>query len=146
MKKIIALLSIILVSLIILMSCGTNSLGEESPYGENVNQLDGVSIELNKETYQPEGDTFELNVINNSEEQITYGVPYTLEYYDEGIWYEVEPDEEIAFILIAHILDAGDEATEELNLEFYEPLEIGRYRIVRLIGEDPLTAEFEIVK
>jgi len=146
MKKIITLLGVVFGSVLLLMSCGTNNLGEESPYGENTNQLGGVAIELTQATYQPEGDTFELRVINDSDEQITYGAPYTLEYNDEGTWYEVETDEEIAFIMIAHILDAGDEATEELNLEFYEPLDLGHYRIVRQINEEPLTAEFEVVE
>ena len=130
----------------ILLGCGSNDLGEESDYGEDVNQLDGVSIELNEDTYQPEGDYFELTVVNDSEEEITYGVEYSLEYLDEDVWFEVEPDEEIAFILIAHILDSGDEATEEINLEYYEPLEIGRYRLVRHVDGEPLTAEFEVVE
>ena len=53
MKKIITLLSVPLISLFILMSCGKNNLGEESPYGEDVNNLEIVSIELNKDTYKP---------------------------------------------------------------------------------------------
>lgn len=143
MRKILFLLSII--SLIFLSSCQTNNLGEESPYGEAVNQLEGVSIELTEDIYQPEGDQFELRVVNESEEQISYGVAYALEYYDETVWYEVEPDEEISFIMIAYLLDAVEEATEEINLEYYEPLEVGRYRLIRQIAGEALAAEFEIV-
>ena len=146
MKKIITLLSVPLISLFILMSCGKNNLGEESPYGEDVNNLEGVSIELNKDTYKPKGDTFELTVVNDSEEEISYGAPYTLEYYKEDTWYEVEPNNEIGFILILYTLPPGDEASEELNLESYEPLETGRYRIIRQIGDDTLTTEFEVTK
>jgi len=133
-------------SLFILMSCGKNNLGEESDYGENVNNLEGVSIHLSKDTYKPEGETFELTVVNDSEEDISYGAPYTLEYYKEDTWYEVEPDNEIGFILILYTLPPGDEASEELNLESYEPLESGHYRIVRQIDDETLTTEFEVTK
>ena len=146
MKKIIALLSLTLMSIFILTSCGTNNLGEESPYGEDVNNLDGVSIELNKDTYKPEGDIFELTVINDSEEDISYGVPYTLEYYKEDKWYEVEPDNEIGFVLILYTLSPGDEASDEFNLDSYEPLETGRYRVLRQIGDETLTTEFEVAE
>lgn len=144
MKKILITLSII--GFIILTSCTTNNLGEKSSHGEEVNQLEGVFIELTKDTYQSDGDQFELRVVNDSEEQITYGVEYALEYYDETAWFEVEPDEEVSFILIAHLLDAGEEATEAINLEYYEPLENGRYRLIRQIDGEPLAAEFEIVE
>ncbi len=65
------LFSIILGSLFILMSCGMVPLGDESAYGEQVNGLEGVTIELTEERHQPEGDTFELRVVNHSDEQIT---------------------------------------------------------------------------
>lgn len=133
-------------SIFILTSCGTNNLGEESPYGEDVNNLDGVSIELNKDTYKPEGDIFELTVINDSEEDISYGVPYTLEYYKEDKWYEVEPDNEIGFVLILYTLSPGDEASDEINLDSYEPLETGRYRVLRQIDDETLTTEFEVAE
>lgn len=143
MKKLLTVLSIVG---FILLGCGSNDLGEESAFGENVNQLEGVSIELNEDTYQPEGDYFELTVVNDSEEEISYGVEYSLEYYDEDTWYEVEPDEEMAFILIAHMLGPDDEASDEINLEYFEPMAPGRYRVIRRIQGDPLTAEFEVVE
>ncbi len=140
------LFSIILGSLFILTSCGTNSLGDESAYGEQVNDLEGVTIELTEDRYQPEGDTFELRVTNHSDDQITYGVEYALEYYNEDKWCEVETDEEISFIMIAHILEPDEEATEEINLTYYEPLATGRYRVIRQINGEPMAAEFEVVE
>lgn len=124
-----------------------NDLGEESPHGEDgVNHLEGVSIEMTESTYQSEGDTFELRVINHSESEITYGVEFILEYHDGNTWYEVEPEEEMAFILIAHILDPDQEAVEEINLSYYEPLDAGRYRLIRNFEGSPLSAEFEVVE
>ncbi len=144
MKKLFAIFVAAIAGLFLLSSCRTDHQREESLHGSNVNQLEGVSIALSKDTYQQAGDTFELTIRNHSEVEMTYGAPYTLEIYDEDTWYIVEPNEEISFIMIAYTLNAGDEATEEVNLAFYEPLKTGHYRLVRLVNEEPLTAEFEV--
>lgn len=144
MKKIFALG--LLTAIFLLTACGSTNLGEESSHGSDVNNLEGVTIELTKDTYKSEGDNFELVVINNSDKEVTYGVPYSLEYLSDGTWYVVEPEEEMAFIMIAFILAAGEEAAEELNLTYYEPLAAGQYRIIRQIDGEELTAEFEVVE
>lgn len=144
MKKIFALG--LLTTIFLLTACGSTNLGEESSHGSDVNNLEGVTIELTKDTYKSEGDNFELVVKNNSDKEVTYGVPYSLEYLSDGTWYVVEPEEEMAFIMIAFILAAGEEAAEELNLTYYEPLAAGQYRIIRQIDGEELTAEFEVVE
>lgn len=144
MKKIFALG--LLTAIFLLTACGSTNLGEESSHGSDVNNLEGVIIELTKDTYKSEGDNFELVVKNNSDKEVTYGVPFSLEYMSDGAWYVVEPEEEMAFIMIAFILAAGEEAAEELNLTYYEPLAVGQYRIIRQIDGEELTAEFEVVE
>lgn len=144
MKKVITMMSIIACLLLFNGCSSSNTLGEESAYGENVNQLEDVTIELNKDTYLPQGDTFELKVFNHSDREITYGVPYELEMLHEGKWRKVETDEDIAFIMIAYILHPDEESVDEISLEYYEPLEEGRYRIIRMIEEEPLAAEFTV--
>lgn len=139
-------LVLLTIALFIISGCQSNKLGEESPYGTNVNHLNELSIELDSDIYSPEDNQVELTVMNHSDEEITYGVSYTLEFLKDDIWYIVEPDEEMAFILIAHILAPGEEASEEINLEYYEPLDEGKYRIIRLVYGGPLAAEFEVVK
>lgn len=106
--------------------------------------MENVSIELEKDQYSSEGDTFILNTINNSEDEISYGIAFTLEKEDDNEWFIVEPEEEMAFILIAHILGPGEEAQDELNMEYYEPLDPGEYRVVREIEGEVMTAEFEV--
>lgn len=144
--KHIKYLVVLLFSIFVVSGCQSNQLGEESPYGNNVNNIDGVSIELNADTYLPEENQIELTVMNHSDEEITYGVPYILEFLKEDTWYIVEPEEELAFIMIAYILAPGEEETEGINLEPYEPLDGGEYRIIRLINDGPLAAEFEVVE
>lgn len=135
-------LFVLVMSMSILGACSEDA-SEPSPY-EEVNTMENVRIELEKDSYQPEADTFLLNTINESEDEISYGIAYTLEKELEDDWYIVEPEEEIAFIMIAHSLGPGEEAQEELNLEYYEPLETGNYRVVREIEGEVLTAEFAV--
>lgn len=124
-----------------LSACGAGK--EASPF-EEVNTLDGVEIALNQETYAEEGETFILTVSNESEEEISYGVAFTVEVEEDDEWYIVEPEEEMAFILIAHMLGPGEDAEEELNMEYYEPFEEGHYRVVRQIEGEVLTADFTV--
>ncbi len=46
--------------------------------------------------------------------------------------------------MIAHILESDEEATEEINLTYYEPLTPGRYRVIRQINGEPMAAGFEV--
>lgn len=144
MKKIF-ISTILSLTLILLSGCGSK-IGVESPYGSNVNQLEGVSIELNKESYMTEGDVFELTTTNQSEEEVTYGVAYTIEYLNDDTWHIVEPNEEISFILIAQILGPGEEALETISMEYYEPLKSGQYRLIREINNKVLAAEFSVLE
>lgn len=139
MTKTIKGLSALFFASFILSACGATK--EESPF-EEVNTLDGVGINLEQEIYEPEGDTFILTVSNESEQEISYGVAFTVEIEQDDNWYVVEPEEEMAFILIAHMLQPGEEAEEELNMEYYEPFEEGHYRVVRQMEGEVLTAEF----
>lgn len=132
----------LIMSVSVLGACSENE-SEPSPYDE-VNTMENVRIELEKNVYEPAGDTFILTTVNESEDEISYGVAYSLEKEQEGEWYVVEPDEEIAFIMIVHSLAPNEEAQEELNLEYYEPLDTGDYRVVREIEGEVLTAGFEV--
>lgn len=148
MKRMLSILSI---SLIILFLTGCKSddpknidLGEESEFGDTVNELEGVDMKLNKSTYASEGDKFEVTVENNSEEEVSFGVEYLLEYYYKDKWYKIELENEPGFVLLLVTVPPEGKNTDEINLDFYEPLESGKYRIIRNIGENPMAAEFEV--
>lgn len=143
MKKIL-FFSFFSLCFILLGGCN-NNIGEESTHGSQVNQLDGVSIELTKDTYSPKEDSFELITKNQSEEEVTYGVGYSIEYLKDNAWYTVRPSEEMSFILIAHILEPGGEVFETISMEYYEPLQTGDYRLLRQINDEILAAEFSVV-
>lgn len=133
-------------TLFFLMACQRGGLGGLSDAEEDVNHLQGVSLEFKEETYQAEGDHFELRVINESSDKISYGMDYQVEYLQDGSWMEVEPNDSVYFNMIAQVLDVGEEQIEEINFQFYEPFEEGEYRLVREIEEEILTAGFEIIE
>lgn len=133
----------LLLALIFLGGCSETK--EASPF-EEVDGLEGVSLELNEEVYAPENNTFRLTVSNESEKEITYGIAFTVEKEEGDGWYIVEPEEEMAFILIAHVLGPGEASDETLNMDYYEPFDEGHYRVVRQIEGEALTAEFSIVE
>lgn len=135
--------------IILLASCKSNypeniDLAEESEFGDTVNELEHVEMKLNKSIYESEGDKFEVTVENNSEEEVSFGVEYILEYYYKDNWYKVELENEPPFVLLLVTVPPEGKNTDEINLDFYEPLEKGKYRIIRHIGEYPMAAEFEI--
>lgn len=140
-KKVISIVLLLFFAPLFLACSDTEK--EPTPY-EEVNTLRGVRLSLDKEIYESEDDRFLLTVHNNSQNEVTYGVAFTVEKLRNGEWYVIEPEEEIAFIMIAHILDPGEAAEEEISLDYYEPLEPGHYRIVREIEGDVLTAEFQV--
>lgn len=133
-----------IICLFLLGAC-TEKEAEPSPY-EEVNTMENVRIELEKDVYDPEDEPFILNTINDSEDEISYGAAFSLEKEKAGEWYVVEPNEEMAFIMIVYSLDPGKKAQEELSMEYYEPLKTGNYRIVREIEGEVLAAEFEVQK
>lgn len=134
---------VLLMFFVTLLWACSNSEKEPTPY-EEVNTLRGVRLSLDKEIYESEEDQFILTVYNNSQNEVTYGVAFTVEKLADNEWYVVEPEEEIAFIMIAHILESGEEAEEEINMEYYEPFDPGHYRIIREIEGEVMSAEFQV--
>lgn len=67
-----------------------------------------------------------------------------MEYYYKDKWYKVELETEPGFVLLLVTVPSEGENTHEINLEFYESLERGKYRIIRNIVEKPISAEFKV--
>lgn len=134
----------LLVLSILIVGCSTSSIGEESPHGEQVNLQEDITITLDKETYSAEGNILELTTRNESDEKISFGVPFSIEMREGDDWYIVEPNEEVSFIMIAYILEPDGEFTDEISLSFYEALKPGQYRLIRQIDSQIYAAEFTI--
>ena len=69
---------------------------------------------------------------NNTNDDYSYGNPYSIEKEQEGIWYELKPISELFFNMPAYILKAKESTEIEINWEStYGKLTSGRYRIVK---------------
>ena len=84
-----------------------------------------VSLSVEEGTVTPAG--LVLQIQNLTDLPIAYDAVYTLERRMNGAWYRLAWDE--SFNALGMILDENDENTCEI--EFFEPLEKGEYRIIK---------------
>lgn len=108
-----------------------------------------VYIELDQSVITDQSIPLQLSIKNNTANEYTYGVMFELYRYDGAKWELVAMREEMAFIMIALILQPHGSNTESIDLSFYyNTLDPGLYRIEkRLISDDgDLVAfgEFEV--
>ena len=128
MKKI---LTIVLIGMACfsLVGCTNNSIkvGDESKYMVSDNlvslKVKGGSLTKSKAT---------LILENNTDDDYSYGNPYSIEKEEESIWYELKPIKELFFTLPAYVLKAKESTEIEINWEStYGKLTPGKYRIVK---------------
>lgn len=94
----------------------------------NGDEID-IKLELKENTLTSEGLT--MIIKNNSNKNIEYGNPFTIEKYDNSFWKTLEPINVMTFTLPAFILNIND--SKELNINWkdgYGDLK-GKYRIVK---------------
>lgn len=85
----------------------------------------------------------EVETSNHTNRSLAYGITFTLEKDHESQWMEVDPDDELAFIAIAQVIQPGETGRDTIHLDSYPVLPKGKYRIVRQIESSFYTAEFE---
>lgn len=143
MKKHLLLLHCLVISLIILSGCGSSSGSKsteetdlEPSAHETVNHLDGVTMDVKKETVSSTG----LTVIfeNNSDKLCIYGDYFLLEKEVSGKWYEVPIalDDNYGFNDIGYELPSSSTGEWVVDWEWlYGDLDTGKYRIVKDISD-----------
>jgi len=136
MKKYLLLFNCLIISLIVLSGCesfgGSKSTDLESTAHETVNNLDGVTMDVKKETVSSTG----LTVIfeNNSDKLCIYGDYFLLEKEIAGKWYEVPVilDDDYGFNDIGYEVDSAEVGEWAVDWEWlYGDLDTGKYRIVK---------------
>jgi len=98
------------------------------------------SNDITMELLEITGPSATVALTNHGTEEWFYGVDYTIQVQIDGIWYEVPPTEQVAFVAIAMLLGPGETNEETLDLSFYRELPTGFYRIVKA----NLTVEFDV--
>lgn len=128
-------LFIIFILIFSLTGCGkaSSTIGEKSEYKISEKQ---ITLIVKENTLTRSGLT--LNIKNNTEKNYMYGLPYFLEKENDGIWYNLEPISETAFILPLYSLLINE--TKELSFDWeysYGKLSNGKYRIIKeIFNED----------
>ena len=124
----------------------TKTAFEPSPYPANeLNQLTGVTMKTVEPTYSPDVETIHVAIANETEEELFYGVAFSVEYLDEDEWVVFPFEEEMAWIEIALTLEPGATNREEIALtQFEQEFNSGTYRVVKEVTGKPITAEFKI--
>lgn len=94
--------------------------------------VDSVLIEVKEDTRTSKGATF--IIINTTDENYTYGQPYTIEKFDNGNWKELDTltGDPLSWNEPLYTIKAKEE--KELNIEWslgYGELKSGTYRLVK---------------
>lgn len=117
-----------------------NTSGNETNEG-NVN-LKNVVMKAEKSTYELGTKEIKVDITNNSNQEVSYGLQYEIEKLESNKWVKVPFKEEPMFIMIAYVLEPGKTNSQIISLSNLDELTVGKYRIVKSTGI--LTAEFEI--
>ncbi|WP_258084255.1 immunoglobulin-like domain-containing protein [Thermococcus thermotolerans] len=117
---------------------------EESTGKQNLQNDNGVSLELDKVTYSP-GDTMVITLINNASTNATASYHFKLYKLEGKAWKEVPVN--LMFIEIAVVIEPGKSWEQKVDLSRLN-LEPGHYKIVKEVYLEGTTvkaeAEFDI--
>ena len=107
-----------------------------------------VTMQAEQPTYPVGTQTVRLNLTNGSAGTVNYGMDFTLEKQENGVWRSVP--NRVMVPAIAAVLDKGQQVifTVSLNQQFYdEVLTAGRYRVSKTFfgSSQAVYAEFELV-
>lgn len=80
-------------------------------------------------------------IINNSTEEIWYGRDFSIQQLADGEYVDLQPKEEICWTEEAILLESGKSIILTCNLDYYEKLTPGQYRLCKNPG---LAGKFEI--
>ena len=135
--------ALMLIATILLAACGNDEDGSTEP-GSGSGDDSGLVVELDAASFPP-GATIAATVINNTDEDFTYGAPYALEREIDGQFEPVDIGN-LAFIEIAYVAKAGGKGPA-VAVEVPEDAEPGTWRMLLspdASGATELTAEFEV--
>jgi uncharacterized protein YcfL len=125
LKTLITMLSILLV----LTGCTAAAGDLNNSELEDKDRIMPIYLELENTVVTDQTVPLKFTIKNNTQNAYYYGLLFTLYHYDGAKWVEVEMKEEMAFIMIAYILNPGEIINGGLDLSFYyNPLPKGLYR------------------
>ena len=142
-RMIWALLLLVLVGC--LYACGRKQ-ADPSPYSEDqFDQTGTIVLSIEHNQYDKSVTSFNYFVENNGENPITFGAPYEIERYRNGVWESLPPAENTAWNDIAYVVEPGEKWSNAFSFFPYDyTVTDGRYRLVKEIEGKLYCAEFII--
>ena len=110
-------------------------------------------VEINEEEYltmcvEPErfhkDSTFLLIIENHTQEDLSGGLYYSLEYFNGMSWKPINLN--VMFPMILYYWFSGKTDETKINLSRSDIYATGKHRIKKMVGKHILYAEFEIIK
>lgn len=115
-----------------------------SPYKNiQINKNQTIHFHTDESSYPKGIQAINIEVINDSKHEISYGMGFSLEKEEEH-WMEVVPSIETSIKEIGIILKPGEQRKETIELTSYSLLPEGTYRIIRNISGNVYSANFDI--
>ncbi len=141
MKKVLVIIALVLIIALIAIV----SVNMKDDIGFSLSQDEDIKVQEDIEFYISEANnkTLKFVIENNSSKSIVYGADYEIQKSIDGLWnkYNLVID----FIEIAYMLDSGKTAEEEIVFAtVYGNLGKGKYRLIKYINNQRMSAEFEI--
>lgn len=113
---------------------------QEDPLEQDTTNFEIRTLRSN---YHTNSDYIDYEIVNKTEQEIAFDYACTLEKWDGEVWKPYPVDG--TFPEIAMSLCAGETVHEHFSLVgLEEPLEIGRYRLVKTLLRNTYYAEFEV--
>lgn len=153
---------ICLLALLLLAGCGAEQRDEMvswpeqnglEPFKAEVEAQEGLTLSAEWEAYDPSIEAIWFTLENNSGVEVSMGAEYSLERWLEGDsvpsdWYQVPLVENAGWITISYNLAPGEKFAQACNLSMfdYDFSDGGRFRVVKTVGDQPLTAEFTLTE
>lgn len=137
MRKKCSFLAAVLICLLAFAGCGKDYTTQFS----EVNQLEGVTLELKEGTLKSTSGTFLLT--NGSDGEVSYRLLYHLEEKKDGVWQEFPGTAGATWGEDTAAVAAGE--TEEIPINWKTlcgGIGKGEYRIILLVNDMPVAAEF----
>ncbi len=115
----------------------------EFRFDQQMPEHDEYSVRMEQAVYPVGTEKAVMKMTNNTGEESGFGMEYSLERLEEGVWKYFPPKSEVYFIAIAQIFPAGETTDFTVSLGEYE-LVPGRYRVVKQLDSWYYAAEFEV--
>lgn len=98
--------------------------------------------------FQSDARKLVCTIINNNDDEITYGPEYYLEKEKDGKWYEVtdiygKRADEKSWTAVAYTAPAHGKDAFTISLDRFKPLSKGKYRVAKKTSIGPIFAYFQ---